>query len=51
MKELKTDESLCEYTRVIVETDEENPTTIATVTKSDVDVADGYRVRLTPVYD
>lgn len=45
------DNSLKEYTKIVVETDEENPTTIATVTSEDVLVADGYRVRLTPEYD
>lgn len=43
--------NLKDYTKIVVETDEENPTTIATVTGEDVFVADGYRVRLTPKYD
>lgn len=43
--------NLKDYTKVVVETDEENPTTIATVTSEDVVVADGYMVRLTPEYD
>lgn len=43
--------TLDDYTKIIIETDEENPTTIATVTSEDVTVADGYRVRLTPNYD
>ena len=43
--------NLKDYTKVVVETDEENPTTIATLTSEDVVVADGYRVRLTPEYD
>lgn len=43
--------SLREYTRVIVETEEENPTTIAEITSEEVKIADGYRVRLIPVYD
>ena len=38
------------WTRIIVETDEENPVTIATITEDDIDMADGYRVRLRPVY-
>lgn len=42
---------LDDYTKIIVETDEKNPVTIATVTSDDIDVADGYRVRLTPLYD
>lgn len=47
------DETLPEirgWTRIIVETDEENPVTIATITEDDIDMADGYRVRLRPVY-
>ena len=44
-------ESLNKYTKIIVETDEENPVTIATVTDEVVEAADGYRVRLTPNYD
>lgn len=44
-------ETLSEYTKIVVETDEKNPTTIATVTSEDVTVVDGYRVRLTPTYD
>ena len=39
------------WTRIIVETDEENPVTIATITADETDVADGYRVRFRPVYD
>ena len=42
---------LKDYTKIIVETDSENPITIATITSLDVDVAYGYRVRLTPKYD
>ena len=38
------------WTRIVVETDEENPVTIATITEDDIDMADGYRVRLRPVY-
>lgn len=41
-------EPLGQYTKVVVETDEENPTTIAIITDGAVDVAEGYRVRLTP---
>lgn len=33
------------WTRIIVETDEENPVTVATITTDETDVADGYRVR------
>jgi len=38
------------YTRIIVESDEENPEKIAEITADNVDVADGYRVRLRPDY-
>ena len=44
-------ETLNSYTKIIVETDEENPVTIATITANETDVANGYRVRLTPNYD
>lgn len=39
------------YTRIVVETDEDNPKTIAEITKELITSADGYRVRLTPEYD
>ncbi len=39
------------YTKIVVETDEENPTTIAEITNEDADAASGYRIRLTPNYD
>ena len=39
------------WTRIIVETDEENPKSIATITEDEIDMADGYRVRQRPVYD
>ena len=47
----KSPESLHNYTKIVVETDEENPVRIATITADDTDPAKGYRVRLTPVYD
>ena len=40
-----------DYTRVIVEEDTENPMLIASITQESIEVADGYRVRLTPCYD
>lgn len=43
--------TLDKYTKIVVETDEENPVTIATVTDETVETAAGYRVRLTPNYD
>lgn len=48
---MEKSETLGDYTRVVIETDEKNPTAIATITNDGVDVADGYRVRLTPKYD
>lgn len=38
------------FTRIIIETDEENPTAIAEITANEVNVADGYRVRMKPEY-
>ncbi len=42
---------LQDYTKIIVETDEENPVTIAEITSEEINTADGYRVRMTPKYD
>lgn len=42
---------LSDYTKIVIETDEKNPTTIAIITANDDELADGYRVRYTPVYD
>lgn len=40
------------FTRIIVETDEENPTTIVTILDDYIDISmDGYRVRQRPRYD
>jgi hypothetical protein len=39
------------YTKLVVETDEENSTKIAEITSDDITPAKGYRVRLTPKYD
>lgn len=36
---------------IIVETAEENPTTIAVITSEEIDHADGYRVRIKPKAD
>ena len=38
------------WTRIVVETDEENPTPIATITEDNIEMADGYRVRERPDY-
>lgn len=45
------DSNLKNYTKIVIETDEENPVTIATVTSDNTEVADGYRVRITPTYN
>lgn len=37
--------------KITIETDEENPITIAEITLEEINTADGYRVRLTPKYD
>lgn len=42
---------LSSYTRIVVETDEENPVQIAIVESDNVHAAEGYRVRLTPKYN
>lgn len=44
-------ETLKDYTKIVVETDEKDPVIIATITTEEVKVVDGYRVRLTPLYD
>lgn len=36
--------------KITVETDEENPVTIAQITENEINVADGYRVRMKPDY-
>lgn len=40
-----------QFLKIVIETDEENPATIAVITTDLVDVAKGYRARLTPTYD
>ncbi len=40
-----------DFTKIVIETDEENPKTIATITNDYNDFADGYRIRFTPKYD
>lgn len=41
---------LKDITRVIVETDEENPVSIAVITDDNIQSANGYRVRMRPKY-
>lgn len=44
-------QTLKDYTKIVVETDEEHPIAIAEITSEEINTADGYRVRLTPKYD
>ena len=44
-------EALSEITKIVVETDQKDPKTIAVITADDVDRAEGFRVRITPKYD
>ena len=44
-------EALSDITKIVVETDEEEAKIIAVITADDVDVAEGFRVRLTPKYE
>ena len=37
--------------KIVVETDEENPVTVAEITAESVDPAEGYRIRLIPRFD
>ena len=43
--------SLSDITKIVVETDEEDPKTIAVITAEYIDSAEGFRVRITPKYD
>lgn len=45
---MKKIEPFKDYTKIIIETDEENPIAIAEITSEEINVSDGYRVRLTP---
>ena len=40
-----------EISKIVVETDQKDPKTIAVITADDVDSAEGFRVRITPKYD
>ena len=44
-------EALTDISKIVVETDEENPKIIAVITAEDIDSAEGFRVRITPKYD
>lgn len=47
---MSKEKTLKDYTKIIVETDEENPVTVAVITTDAVEPAEGYRVRMTPDY-
>lgn len=51
MRGVREVDTLKDYTKIVVETDEENPVTIAEITSEEINAADGYRVRLTPDYE
>lgn len=44
-------EPMSDWQRITIETDEKNPKIVAQVTSNNFEIANGYRVRLTPVYD
>lgn len=44
-------EALSDITKIVVETDEEEAKIIAVITADDVDVEEGFRVRITPKYE
>ena len=48
---MEDETALGQYTKIVVETDEKNPVTIAVIQSNFVDTTEGYRVRLTPKYD
>ena len=44
-------EALSDITKIVVETDEQDPKIIAVITEEDIDSAEGFRVRITPKYE
>lgn len=42
---------MSDWSKIIVETTEKHPKAIATITANDFDMAEGYRARITPVYE
>ena len=44
-------ETLSDITKIVVETDENDPKTIAVITAEALDSAKGFRVRITPKYE
>ena len=51
LKELEELEELLDVTKIVVETDEQDPKIIAVITAEDIDSAEGFRVRITPKYE
>lgn len=47
---MNTEKTLDDYSRVVIETDEKSPVTIAEITPEYINVIKGYRVRITPKY-
>lgn len=47
----KINKPMKDVSRIIIQTDEENPKVIAVVTNDDFEVADGFAIREKPVYD
>ena len=37
-----------DYKRIVIETDEKNPITIASIFNNHIEVKDGYRIRMLP---
>ena len=48
---MEDEKALGQYTKIVVETDEEKPVPIAVIQSNLVNITEGYRIRLTPKYD
>lgn len=46
----KVNKPMKDFSRIIIQTDEENPKVIAVVTNDDFEIANGYALRGKPVY-
>lgn len=46
----KCQKPMSDYSRIIVETDEKSPKTLAVITDDDCETVEGLRVRFMPVY-
>lgn len=47
----KCQKPMSDYARIIVETDEKSPKTLAVITDDDCETVEGLRVRFLPVYN